>query len=242
MSRLLAVTFWCALALWQACWWNFDDWSDDLAPVAQLGNEPTQARTRMQGFNTTRGGVPYMVQPLYDYELHGLVVSRRFHDGRFGLHRLWGDHLSAADLCVVWGSNARLPLLKDFEFESGEFTCFFRTRSSAAWAAFVPEQVSNNHLLVDEDWLRGDIEDAQVGDQVHIKGVLAEYRTIDGFYRGTSTSRTDTGNGACETIFVQSFRVLQPMQSFWRSAYDPAWLLALASGGLWLLGVARGRW
>ena len=23
------------------------------------------------------------------------------------LHRLWNDHLNVADLCVIWGNNAR---------------------------------------------------------------------------------------------------------------------------------------
>lgn len=196
----------------------------------------------MAEFNTVRGGVPYMVRPLYEYELHGLVVSKRWHDGRFGLHRLWGDHLNVADVCVVWGSNARVELLREFDFANGEFTCYFVTRSNSAWASFAPARVSNNHLLVGEDGVRYDVEDAQIGDQIRVRGVLAEYRTIDGFYRGSSTVRTDTGDGACETIYVQSFRVLAPLHTRWRSLYATSGLLCAGSAIAWIVGVALGRW
>jgi hypothetical protein len=55
------------------------------------------------------------------------------------------------------------------------------------------------------------------GDQIYLKGYLAEYSHSSGdFRRGTSTSRADTGNGACETIYIEDYRILKMGNPFWR--------------------------
>ena len=240
MARLFGWLFWCSLLMAVLCWWRFDDFAADLEPDAALAAEPVQTATDMAPFDTEQGGVRYRVKPRFNYELRGLVVSRKHHDGEFSLHRLWNDNLNVADLCVVWGRNATALDLNAFSFWSAEFTCYFRTRSNAAWAAFAPAQLANNHLLADAEALREAVMQAQVGDQVHLKGVLAEYRNDAGFHRGTSTVRTDRGNGACETVFVQSFSVTHSMQSIWRTLFAPAWIVAVFSGLLWVIGVVRG--
>lgn len=34
--------------------------------------------------------------------------------------------------------------------------------------------------------------------------------------RGTSTTRLDAGDGACETLYVEQFEIVEPATSFWR--------------------------
>ena len=54
------------------------------------------------------------------------------------------------------------------------------------------------------------------------------------FKRGTSVVRTDTGNGACETVYVEAFENLKPGGGPWRTLYWVA-LGMLALGALgWL--------
>ena len=187
-----------------------------------------------------QGGSQYRVEPLHRYALDGLVVSYRHHDGDRMIHRLWNDHLNVADLCVVWGENARNGDLDLFEFWNGQFTCFFRTRDDGAWRRFRLDQMSNNHLITADPLLRDAIDDVQVGDQIHLEGYLASYANGDGFARGTSTTRTDTGNGACETIYVTRFEVRSSMDSLWRKLESVSWGALLLSAFLWLVGVGRG--
>ena len=61
----------------------------------------------------------------------------------------------------------------------------------------------------------------RVGGPVHADlGVLAigggTRIRRNGFQRGSSTSRTDRGNGACETIYIDIFEVIEPATSYWR--------------------------
>ena len=64
--------------------------------------------------------------------------------------------------------------------------------------------------------VRDTIEEIKIGDQIHIKGWLAHYQNPMGFERGTSTTRTDIGNGACETIWVEQISILSTMSTIWR--------------------------
>ena len=54
------------------------------------------------------------------------------------------------------------------------------------------------------------------GDQIRVRGYLAGYTSAGGSRRGTSTTRTDTGDGACETIYVEHFNIVEAATSYWR--------------------------
>jgi hypothetical protein len=60
----------------------------------------------------------------------------------------------------------------------------------------------------------------RIGDQIRVKGYLVDYTTYkDGQPAGTRVSsevRTDTGNGACEVLFVESFDVIRSTGQGWR--------------------------
>ena len=63
-----------------------------------------------------------------------------------------------------------------------------------------------------------------------MRGYLASYGTGAGARRGTSTTREDTGNGACETIYVEKFEIVAAASSGWRlSMYGSLAVFLLAS-------------
>ncbi len=213
----------------------------DLEMAGEAPAEPYQAENRASAFETEREGVVYTVRPLYDYALQGIVVSMEQHDGDFGLHRRWNDHLNVADLCVVWGENATSIDLDAFDFWNGEFTCNFRVGSRALWERFRQDQLSNNHLLADADWLRDRVRGMKVGDVVTLRGQLAEYATGGGPPRTTSTTRADSGNGACEVLYLEDARVVGNVRTFWYPLFWFGLWGALVAAVVWLYGVARGH-
>lgn len=196
-----------------------NDFTSDLQVLEQLSQEPIQSSVELPPFSAEYNEETFKILPKYDYEIYGLVVSYRLHDATFGnmLHALSKDHLNLADYCVVWGVSADPELLQDFEFKNGQFTCNFSTGSRKAWDAFDQFQLSNNHLLAIDEQIRDTISDIKIGDQIKVKGWLSHYIGPTGFERGSSTVRTDTGNGACETIFVNDIEILSSMNSIWRT-------------------------
>jgi hypothetical protein len=182
-----------------------------------LNDEPRQRAIEKPPMVVPYAGVDYRVEPLHSYELTGLVVSYRQHDGEDSMHRWSNDHLNVADVCVVWSDTAFAPTLRELDFWNGVFTCNVQTRDSVAWANFKMDQLSNNHLISADPFIRDRVADVRVGDQIRIKGQLARYGAVGGGLRGTSTTRDDTGDGACETILVEEFEIVVPGSSGWRA-------------------------
>lgn len=198
-----------------------------LNPV--LLQEPEQVQLREAPFETSVAGVTYRIQPLHSYELHGLVVSSHDSDTWWDyIHREWNDHLNVVDLCVIWGKNASSGAYRKIDFSSGQFVCYWQASSQEEFAAFDQNAISNNHLLTDDPQIAKKMRSVRTGDQVRFRGMLAEYshnHNGQPFKRGTSTIRTDTGNGACETIYVKDFDIIRRGGGPWRSMFWVAWAL-----------------
>jgi hypothetical protein len=200
------------------------------ALLPQLAAEPLQRPTVKHPFTVEYSGVRYAVEPQFEYDLHGMVVSYRQHNDD-SMHRLANDHLNMADLCVVWGDTAASPHLGDVSFWNGIFTCNFQTQSRVAWESIRPQQVANNHLLSADDLVRSQVAHVKIGDQVRIRGWLASYGT-GGNKRGTSTTREDTGDGACETIFIDDFEIVKPARGPWRVALSVSLVMLVLSAAV----------
>lgn len=195
-----------------------NDFPGGLDPLPALEAEPRQTASTRRPFSLSFNDVEYRVKPKYRYALDGLVVSFRHHDGNSRMHRRSRDHLNMLDVCVVWGSNADPELLNRLSFWNGIFTCNVKTGDRAAWERFDMVSLSNNHLISDNPDIRERVRDVKVGDQIRVEGWLASYGTGTGDERGTSTTRTDTGNGACETIYVERFDITRAAFGPWRIA------------------------
>ena len=209
--------------------WNINDLPRDIDYVPAVLNEPVQKTTHKPPFDVNYNGVDYLVDPQYEYDLSGMIVSFRHHDGESRMHRRANDHLNMLDVCVIWGDNTRNPRLSEISFWNGIFTCNVKTKDQAAWDAFDMYQLSNNHLISDDEFVRDQVRDIKVGDQIRVRGYLASYSSENGGTRGTSTTRLDTGDGACETIFVERFRIIEAATSFWRISMYVS-LLLLSAG------------
>lgn len=218
-KHVIASLFITALVITAVSWWNRNVFSDPLPWDPALAEPPRQVRIERPAFVANANDIDYRVQPLYSYELTGLVVSfKRFRPG-IGLHERWNDYINVADVCVVWGANASELDLNRFDFWNLEFTCYVQTNDLQAWQRFDQDALANNHLLTTDPQVKAVIDDLRVGDIVHLRGHLVEYEQPGGYLRGTSTTRTDRGNGACETLHVEHAQILATMDTDWRRLF-----------------------
>lgn len=208
--------------------WNRDTLSEDILVLDSLHQEPKQIVTDEAEFSLTIDNINYQIQPQYHYDLYGLVVSYRHHNSKFGLHKLWQDHLNVTDLCVVWGENVLSAELHKLDFWNGQFTCNVKTGDTQAWNSFDMFKISNNHLLTHDEFIRNQLEEINIGDQIRIEGWLASYSNDQGGFRGTSITRKDTGNGACETIYVNNVEILRAYSNGWRKLMILSLITSLA--------------
>jgi hypothetical protein len=187
LKTLNTLVFYTSLILLLTSCWQRNDFPEDMSVTPALLKPPVQRAVNTPPFTVANNGTDYRIEPRYQYDLHGLVVSYAHHNGNYSLHRLWNDHINVADVCVVWSGNANGSDLNHFKF-----------------------------------W-------------------LVNYSNDDGFSRGTSTTRDDSGNGACETIYLKQFEILQPLDNGWRTLMSLALAGVIGSSLLWLVAVMRGR-
>ncbi len=162
---LVAASFiWLLIAFW-----NRNELPGNIDYVPAILGEPKQTATAKDAFDVVYNDVEYLVEPEYAYDITGMIVSYRHHDNNSRMHRLANDHLNMLDVCVVWGDNTVSAQLTKLDFWNGIFTCNVHTRDQAAWDSFDMYQLSNNHLISDDEYVRDRVKDIRVGDQVRVQ-------------------------------------------------------------------------
>ena len=204
---------------------------------SSLLQEPIQRFVREESFSLDYRGSTYTVEPVADYEISGMVVT---HNDIEAFSDIYHDENSVdiKDLCLLWGENLEYGVYKkDIKFWSEPWTCFFYADSRDTFNEFNKDQISNSHLLSEHESVREKIRSVRIGDQVKLKGQLVNYfpEGRDYMRRKTSTTRTDTGNGACEVMLVDSINVIKRGAPEWNRAYDISKIIILLALGLKLL-------
>jgi hypothetical protein len=211
---------------WLVAWWQTRQLPPLGAILPELQQTPRQRATARADFGFEYQGGEYLVHPVASYELHGLVVT---HNDTTGLGDLTHDETSVdtKDLCVVWGANLRNEDYRRISYQSTPTWCNVSWRG--ADIRFDGTALANNHLVTDRAALRTALDGVHVGDQVRVKGLLVNYmdRRYPGAWRSSSTSRTDSGAGACEVVFFEELAVLKPHAvRAWQLRRGLPWVLA----------------
>jgi hypothetical protein len=192
--------------------------------------EPLQEVSDARAFTTTIKGYTYTLTPKATYDISGLVVSQHRGDALFNLDHK-ADPGNIKDVCVAWGEAITNGSYRKVKFSSGEFTCSY-SWSGVITPAFNPEKASNNHLIPANSVIARQIGAIHVGDQIRLTGLLVDYKvTKDGqdiFTRRTSLTRNDTGNGACEILYVTDLSVVARGNHLQADAGSYVWYTSLA--------------
>jgi len=186
----------------------------------------------------SRDAYDFTLTPLFDYTLTGLVLSAQDYDRWFSIYRT--DKTFTKDICVLWGKTlqSKVHLDSAFEVEQDMRWCFFRFQRPLPFDA---TEMSNNHLIAATSVMRRQIGAIHGGDQVRIRGKLVNVKAVAtgriGSYDNpvlkwkTSTTRDDSGAGACEIILVESIEMIHKGNRiihlfFWASLYGSLLFLA----------------
>lgn len=187
---------------------------------------------------TSYDGTNFRLHPKAKYTLEGLIVSQHRSDSVWDhVHTLWGDLLNSRDLCTVWGQTLASGIFRDVDFWSGQWTCYYRYWDEITAGGFKPHEVSNTHVLASDPVIRKAIDELEIGDEYRMRGLLVDYEIVGdakraGFRRNTSLIRTDTDNGACEILLVQSVELIKSHNRVFRQMRDlgqAVFLLSLAA-------------
>ena len=206
-------------------WHQQDRLPPPQALLPDLAQAPLQTPMEEPPFQFSYRKHDYEVKTFAAYELWGVIVS---HNDISGLSDIYhtADSLDTKDICVLWGDNATRDDYLKTVFTSGAWTCNYEYPQGVTLNT---NEVSNNHLITDSDSLRRTIDGLRRGDQVHVRGRLVGYHDLKSpdNWRNSSLIRTDSGNGACEVVFVEQLDVLKPANPGWRKLYRIAGVAGL---------------
>jgi hypothetical protein len=120
-----------------------------------------------------------------------------------------GAGLAPVDLGVGWGPMSDTAIIDQIEFsQMGRF--FYWSTRSAEFP--LPQQViathaAQMHMVPADGALESRLKALRPGQRVTVSGWLVDIRGPGGFTWNTSLRRDDTGNGACEIVYVESLAV-----------------------------------
>jgi hypothetical protein len=142
-----------------------------------------------------------VLTPVAEFDMVARVLSTeryRFDDVAF---------LIPLDVVVGWGEMSNAATVSELTVTQVSRRYYLGGPSGLPWSSLF-EQSANMHLIPSSGAVRHRVLSVRAGGTVHIWGKLVNVSLPNGGRMNTSTVRTDTGDGACEILYVDSLMIL----------------------------------
>ena len=140
----------------------------------------------------------YRITPLADFSAEARVLSaENYHAGREA-------DLSPTDLALGWGPMSDSAVLARLQISQGNRFYFYRWSDGPPIS---PQEIvthsANMHMIPASDDVRRRLGQVRTGEVVSLRGYLVRVEAPDGWRWNSSLTRSDSGNGACELVWVE---------------------------------------
>ena len=159
-----------------------------LCPDEPLQEEPESMAPWLHG--------DYMVTPLATYEITALVLSRE----NYYFDR--GAELSPVDFALGWGPMSNQSVIDNLKIWQGPRHFAWKAERFPIPRREIEVAAANVHIIPATDAVRDAIDEVCKGSVITMKGYLVKITDPKGFRWSSSLRRTDTGDGACEVMWV----------------------------------------
>lgn len=184
------------LILGGVIWWLHDP-EVMYGPGRIAPNPPRQLKLRDSGESFHKG--KYVLTPRAEYELEARVL----HQKRYRFSR--GAGLIPLDLALGWGPMSDETNLSRIKISQAMRLYLWHTKQFPIPRREIETHSANTHIIPAGPEIWREMKRIHSGDIVFLKGKLVDAAINDGWSWKTSLSRTDTGAGACELVYVETF-------------------------------------
>jgi hypothetical protein len=192
--RILVVAL-LAFGLWKL--WSEREISHP--PGALVRSEPEQVAA--DGARPlARNG--YRIQPLESFALEARVLGAEHY--RLGREA----ELAPVDLALGWGPMSDSAVLEKIAISQGNRFYYWRVDEFPIPRREIEVNSANMHMIPANDEVARALASVRTGSVVRLEGYLVEASAADGWRWRSSLTREDTGNGACELVWVERLDVL----------------------------------
>lgn len=142
----------------------------------------------------------YKIKPLADFKIEARVLSRRYYSNDKQ------SDICPIDLALGWGPMSKSSTLKHFDISQRGRWYFWESSDMPISQKDVETNSSNMHIIPANNKVAEKLNSIKNGHIIKMYGHLVECREDNWKWR-SSTSRNDTGNGACEIVFVKDLSI-----------------------------------
>jgi len=160
---------------------------------------PEPGQTGSDGVTLYNG---HRITPLQPFELEALVLGRE--DYLFDR----GAKVSPTDLALGWGPMADPQVLARIDISQGNRWYRWRVDEFPIPRRDIERHSANMHLIPATPEVARALQRIEPGQRIALAGQLVRVDGDDGFRWVSSLSRDDTGEGACELIWVERLSAL----------------------------------
>lgn len=144
----------------------------------------------------------HRITALETFSIEARVLGRE--DYRFDR----GARLSPTDLALGWGPMADPQVTRHIDIRQGNRWYYWRTDTFPIPRRDIERHSANMHMIPANSEAARVLGQVRVGQLIRLSGQLVRVEGDDGFQWVSSLSRDDTGNGACELIWVEQLQIL----------------------------------
>ncbi|TCK03145.1 hypothetical protein [Marinobacterium mangrovicola] len=144
----------------------------------------------------------YTLEALAGFELEARVLGLE----SYRLDR--ESDLAKYDLALGWQRMSDNRVLEKIDITQSGRWYRWKTEQFPIPRREIERSSANMHMVPANDWIEKQIGKLGPGDLVRIRGYLIKAESADGWHWKSSLTREDTGNGACELVYVESFERL----------------------------------
>jgi len=187
------------LALGMGAWYYFSTRPVHQSAGILVENDPVQG-------DITDGSVfsfhDYQITPLASFSVRARVLSvKTYSIGR-------ESDLSTVDVALGWGAMSDSAVVDKLSISQNNRFYFY------SWSDQPPlppqeivEHSANMHVIPADQEIKKKVSKIHVGDIVEFSGYLIRADAPDGWHWISSCSRTDSGVGACEIVWVEELAI-----------------------------------
>lgn len=144
----------------------------------------------------------YRILPAAEFSLEARVLAIETY--RMGREA----DLSPVDLALGWGPMSDSAVLDRLQISQGNRFYFYRwSDPSPIPLSEIVEHSANMHMIPATGEIKRRLETLRAGQVVTLRGYLVRVQAPDGWHWNSSMSRSDSGNGACELVWVKNLTV-----------------------------------
>lgn len=170
-----------------------------LAPYDPRQTEMTPALLQIQ-----RNQHTWNLQKVAAYDIQGRVLSTH----EYGLFDA-SSEVSPLDVAMGWGPMSDQRIISQIDISQTSRFYLWHVQRFPIPGDDIVRHSANVHTIPADAAVEKQLKALRSGEIIRMKGYLVNVSRDNGFQWRTSTTRWDSGNGACEIMYVDSVEKIQ---------------------------------